>query len=235
MAGARIAFKVILRAVLIFGAAFELFGCAVPAAVTVASIAADGASLAATGKTVGDHALSAISGKDCSTVDLVENGVLCHAYPEEAVARVVDEPPPFALPPSPSPLPVVDNSAATFLALGSFPDWDTADKAVVFARDYVPLIVPLDGEQGPAFWVVAGHPLAGGDNAVPVANAKKLGFADAKIMTLCRATYRPGPCVTEEPDIAAVVDSKIRAAQRPATSIAQRIEPAPTDAPTRLY
>lgn len=234
MARGRIFWSVLLRAALVFGAAFELFGCAAPAAVTVASVAADGASLAATGKSMSDHAISAISGKDCSTLDLIDTGVLCHDRPAVAV-HVVDAPPPFAAPPPAAPPPLVDNSAATFLALGSFPDWDSADKAVVYAREYVPLIVPL--EDGKGYSVVAGRPLAGGDDATPIAAAKKLGFKDARTVTLCRATYRPGPCndAGEESDVVSVVDAKIKAAQRPGTSIAQRFEPAATEPPTKLY
>ncbi|HEX5500745.1 MAG TPA: hypothetical protein VFX03_16025 [Thermomicrobiales bacterium] len=266
MARGRIFWSVLLRAAVVLGVAFGLWGCAAPA-VTVASIAADGVSYAATGKSMSDHALSALSGKDCSTLELLDTGVLCRGGADAPAAHVVDAPPPFAAPAPAAPPPVVDNSAASFLALDSFPDWDTADKAVVYGRAYVPLVVLLAGdisgdeEDGTSYWVIAGRPLAGGDDAGLIERAKKLGFVHAKIVTLCRTTYRPGPCADGSSDVAATtpapiassappnadahaadadadaqsLEIKIRAARRLETSVAERVEPAATGAPTRLY
>jgi hypothetical protein len=261
MARGRIFWSVLLRAAIVFGTAFGLWGCAAPA-VTVASIAADGVSYAATGKSVSDHAISTLSGKDCSTLDLLDTGTLCRDDSDTPAAHVVDAPPPFAAPPPSTPAPIVDNSAASFLALGSFADWDSADKAVIDGRRYVPLVVPLKGDIAgsdvgdTSYWVIAGRPLAGGEDDGLIESAKKLGFVHAKVVTLCRATYRPGPCVDSSPDVAETtapsapleidaaadaaadarsVDAKIRAAQRPGTSVAERVEPAATGAPTNLY
>jgi hypothetical protein len=189
-------------------AMLSLNGCAAPAALTVASFAADGASLATSGKTMTDHAMSAVSGQDCSTANFFDNGVMCRAKVPEANAEVVDAPPPLAQPAPRAPLPMIpDNSEATFLVLGEFPDWANADNAVVTGRFYSPIVVPLDGEKGSSLWVIAGQPLRGGAE-MPVSQAKSIGFAGARTIALCRATYRPGPCAEEAPPVEAVAVAK---------------------------
>jgi len=255
MGSIRIVLSVLLKTAFVLVTAFELLGCAAPVAVTVASFAADGTSLAVSGKTVSDHALSMVSGEDCSTAGLLDDGVLCRQRMAEPDIVVENEAPPLAAPPAPAQRPApADNSAATFLALGAFADWGNADHAVIQGRYYNPLIVPIEKgakavsteateadakpavPAGAAYWVVAGRPLAGGDGAVPVAQAKSIGFADARTIVLCRATYRPGPCAPEEePDVAAAIDSKVQAARRPDTSVAERVEPSATRAPEKLY
>lgn len=201
--------KVVLRTAYVLLAAFMLFGCAAPVAVTVAGVAADGASYATTGKSITDRALSAATGQDCSALGVLDDGVLCRRNVPAPDVVVANEPPPLAAPPAPpAPPAAVDNSEATFLALGAFPDWENADHVVVMGRFYNPLIVPLDvdakGAKAPAFWVVAGRPLVGSDGKLPVAQAKSIGFKEARTIALCRATYRPGPCAGEEPAVAAV-------------------------------
>jgi hypothetical protein len=255
MGSIRIVLSVLLKTAFVLATAFELLGCAAPVAVTVASFAADGASLAVSGKTMSDHALSMVSGENCSTAGLLDDGVLCRERLAEPDLVVANEAPPLAAPPAPAPRPApADNSAATFLALGAFADWENADHAVVQGRFYNPLVVPIENDAkavstkateadakpavpaGAAYWVVAGRPLAGGDGAVPIAQAKSIGFADARTIVLCRATYRPGPCVTEdEPDVTAAVDAKVQAARRPDTSVAERVEPDAAGPPERLY
>jgi hypothetical protein len=188
-------------------AMLSLGGCAAPA-LTVASFAADGASLAASGKTMSDHALSAVSGQDCSTANFFENGVMCRAKVAEANAEVLDEPPPLAQPVPRAPLPAIpDNSEATFLVLGTYADWPNADNAMTVGRFYNPIVVPLDGEQGSSFWVIAGQPLRGGAE-VPVAQAKSIGFDTARTIALCRATYRPAPCAEEPAPVETVAAAK---------------------------
>jgi len=54
-----------------------LSSCAVPPAITIASLAADGMSAAATGKTVSDHALSAATEQDCALWRLIELSKIC--------------------------------------------------------------------------------------------------------------------------------------------------------------
>ncbi len=57
-----------------------LAGCGLPPLVTVASYALDGISFISTGKTVSDHALSAVAQKDCALFRLVKNELVCRKY-----------------------------------------------------------------------------------------------------------------------------------------------------------
>jgi hypothetical protein len=196
MGSLRIVFKVLVKTMFVLGTVYELLGCAAPATVTVASVAADGASYAASGKSLSDHAMSAVSDEDCRALGAPKNGVLCRervALPEVQVEALA---PPYAEPPARDNAATVDNSEATFLVLGVFPDWENADHTVVMGRFYNPLIVPLDSNPtedaraatGPAYWVVAGHPLAGVDGKLPVAQAKSIGFAGARTVSLYSAS-----------------------------------------------
>lgn len=54
-----------------------LAGCALPPAITVASLAADGVSYLTTGKSTTDHAISAITQEDCALVRAVKEEAIC--------------------------------------------------------------------------------------------------------------------------------------------------------------
>ncbi|NKB47890.1 MAG: hypothetical protein GKS02_00850 [Alphaproteobacteria bacterium] len=54
-----------------------LTGCAVPPAVTVVSLVADGVSYAATGKSTTDHAISAVAGQDCALLRAAQSKNIC--------------------------------------------------------------------------------------------------------------------------------------------------------------
>lgn len=57
--------------------AMGLSGCAIPPMITVASFAADGVLLAATGKSKTDHGLSLATGQDCSTFRVLAREDVC--------------------------------------------------------------------------------------------------------------------------------------------------------------
>ncbi len=57
-----------------------LAGCGLPPAVTIASYAFDGVSFLSTGKSVGDHALSAVTKKNCAMWRVVKNELVCREY-----------------------------------------------------------------------------------------------------------------------------------------------------------
>lgn len=63
--------------VAILGAAAGLGGCALPPVVVVASYSADIVSYAATGKTVTDHAYSAVARSDCSFIRILQRKPIC--------------------------------------------------------------------------------------------------------------------------------------------------------------
>ncbi|PCI39162.1 MAG: hypothetical protein COB46_09455 [Rhodospirillaceae bacterium] len=68
-----------LRLVLIASLSLSLSGCivAVPTAFKFISIAADGFSLLATGKTTTDHAISQVTGKDCAMSRALKSEDVC--------------------------------------------------------------------------------------------------------------------------------------------------------------
>ena len=57
--------------------AVALSGCAVPAAVSIASYAADGASLVSTGRSVSDHGISILLQQDCALFRFVRGRAVC--------------------------------------------------------------------------------------------------------------------------------------------------------------
>lgn len=62
-------------------------GCALPPAVTVASLAADGISYVASGRTVSDHAISYAAQEDCALYRAIQGESICH--PEGATEQGV--------------------------------------------------------------------------------------------------------------------------------------------------
>ena len=68
-----------------------LSGCGIPPAVTIATYALDGAVLAASGKTVRDHALSAVVEQDCSMFRVISGSPICVDYePNDAAADALE-------------------------------------------------------------------------------------------------------------------------------------------------
>src|ERR1700680_1057422 len=86
-----------------------LSGCGLPPAVMIASYAADGVSYVATGKSVSDHGISKITGRDCALWRVIKGEAVCK-----------DEPTPRA-----NPAPVETGQQAT-LPPGSEPGSATA-------------------------------------------------------------------------------------------------------------
>lgn len=82
-----------------------LSGCGLPLAVTVGSYAADGASYIATGKSVTDHGLTAVTGRDCALLrPILKSKPICEDQP---MAR--DDP-------APAPVQVGQNATANPLS-----------------------------------------------------------------------------------------------------------------------
>lgn len=66
-----------------------LSACAVPTPFTVFSFAADGISYVATGKSVGDHALSAALGQDCALMRIIRGDAPCIATVPAVASPVI--------------------------------------------------------------------------------------------------------------------------------------------------
>lgn len=67
-------------------------GCSLPPALGLASLAADGVSYAATGKSTSDHALSAITSEDCAMLRAVEEKPICVPKAEVSVSELSVKP-----------------------------------------------------------------------------------------------------------------------------------------------
>lgn len=69
-----------MRIIALLVLAFALGGCLLPPALSIASFAADGVSLAATGKSINDHALSEVLDQDCALWRIVKDEEICVDY-----------------------------------------------------------------------------------------------------------------------------------------------------------
>ena len=76
-----------MRWLLFAAAAVALSGCGIPPMITVASLMLDAASYGATGKTVTDHALSAVLQKDCALLRGLKGPVCVAEGSAEAAAK----------------------------------------------------------------------------------------------------------------------------------------------------
>jgi hypothetical protein len=117
-----------------------LGGCVLPPAVTIASYSADIVSYAATGKTVTDHAYSAVARSDCSFSRILHAKPICVDEPDESesvqVARSATAPPevkPEAVP----------NLPGTYVTIGSFRQTANAERSVIRYAAFHPAIVAV--------------------------------------------------------------------------------------------
>ncbi|MEE8351460.1 MAG: hypothetical protein V3R37_04620 [Rhodospirillales bacterium] len=86
------------RLIAVLAAPFIFAGCGAPIAFQVASLFADGISLVTTDKTLTDHGLSAIAGKDCAVWRGIKGEEICLDETEESL--VLAEAPPPQHPPN---------------------------------------------------------------------------------------------------------------------------------------
>lgn len=66
-----------------------LSGCAVPPAITIASLVADVATYASTGKTVTDHGISLVLGQDCALLRGLEGKICLEPDPADRFAAAL--------------------------------------------------------------------------------------------------------------------------------------------------
>lgn len=155
-----------MRLGLMLGTTLLLAGCAaIPPAVSIATWAIDGATLAISGKSVSDHALSAATQRDCAIWRLLKGEPVCTDIPAEAPAEVaVAALPPPAPPPGaasgglpavvetseirdrepPAEPPVATPAAAgdgRFISIGSYAVPANADERVAEHESLKPFIV----------------------------------------------------------------------------------------------
>jgi len=134
-----------LRIVVLIGLVSGLGGCVLPPALTIASWVADGVSVASTGKSISDHAISLLAHEDCRLWRLLQGKSICQA--DTTVVATAKLPPPLPMhaaspalhPPDPNPVVsgfIVDDPGAGITI--PFP----APKATVLSDAPAPATLP---------------------------------------------------------------------------------------------
>ena len=123
--------------------ALVLGGCALPPAVIVASYSADIVSYAATGKTVTDHAYSAVARSDCSFIRILHDKPICVDEPGNAPEKSKEIGVAAASAPAPEAPPAVPVAPATYVAIGSFVQSANAQRALVRYAEFHAVSVPV--------------------------------------------------------------------------------------------
>jgi hypothetical protein len=169
-----------------------LSGCLSPAA-TVVSFAADGASYAATGKTITDHGASFVTAQDCASWHFFVGRAVCedpkHPVPTaplvqhgNGIVRASAEPAPTAAPKGSAPTVA---PAGRYLMIGSFVDRGHAVGLAATYPDYHPQVVAVR-EAGIDFHRVVLGPL----NEPQLVALRALGVAG---MSVARPAADPPP------------------------------------------
>ena len=133
-----------------------LGGCALPPAVMIASYAADGVSYIATGKSVSDHGISAVAGRDCAVWRVIKGQPICKDEPtERADPAPLEVGQQATLPPDAG---TTRSIAARqhYLVLGSFADRRNAERLADGHYDETVTVVTASVEGRVTHRVVAG-------------------------------------------------------------------------------
>lgn len=138
-----------------------LGGCALPPAVMIVSYSADIVSYAATGKTVTDHAYSAVARSDCSFIRILHDKPICVDEPGNAPEPAKDVQVAQADTAAPAAAPAGEAAPArdTYVRIGSFLDAANAERSAVRYADYHAVIVAVT-VQGRHFHRVVAGPLS---------------------------------------------------------------------------
>src|SRR5262249_18559296 len=121
-----------------------LSGCGLPPAVMIASYAADGVSYVATGKSVTDHGISEVTGRDCALLRIIRGRPICADQPtERADPAPVELGQQATLPPRAEPVKRV--AGHHYLVLGSFSDVHNAERLAAGHIDRRVTIASVDG------------------------------------------------------------------------------------------
>ena len=144
-----------------------LSGCGIPPAISIASYVINGVSMAATGKSVSDHGISAIAGRDCATWRVIKGENVCKGDPAERQDPApVDEGQQATLPTG-EPAPMVASASSPsqsiaaaprhrYLVLGSYDDRASADEAAGQFSDAKVMVFEVKVNGRVAHRVVAG-------------------------------------------------------------------------------
>ena len=146
-----------------------LSGCGLPPAVMIASYAADGVSYIATGKSVSDHGISEVTGRDCALWRVIKGKSICQDEPaERADPAPVEAGERATLPPEAEPvqsiaaLPPEGTPAEStaprhrYLVLGSFANRRNAERLAETNHDGSVIVVTVSVDGRVIHRVVAG-------------------------------------------------------------------------------
>jgi len=123
-----------------------LSGCGIPPAISIASYIINGVSYAATGKSISDHGISAVAGRDCATWRVLKGENPCKGDPTERGDPAPIEAGQQATLPTGEPAPMVASAGPAsslpaetprqrYLVLGSFDTRASADEAAAQFSD----------------------------------------------------------------------------------------------------
>lgn len=137
-----------------------LSGCGLPPAIMIASYAADGVSYVATGKSVSDHGISAVTGRDCAVWRIVKGEAICMDQPATRAdpAPVEDGQQATAPPDAPLPGAVAGGGPERhrYLVLGSFANRSNAERIASGVADGKVAIVAVNVDGRITHRVIAG-------------------------------------------------------------------------------
>jgi SPOR domain len=130
-------------------------GCALPPAVMIASYAADGVSYLGTGKSVSDHGISAVTGRDCAVWRIIKGESICMAEPAQGTHPApVEAGQQATLPPEDAAKRLTERRR--YLVLGSFANRGNAERAAEGLTDNHVAVVTASVEGRVTHRVVAG-------------------------------------------------------------------------------
>jgi len=122
-----------------------LSGCGLPPAVMIASYAADGVSYVATGKSVSDHGISEVTGRDCAVWRIIKGDPICKDEPtQQANPAPVEIGQQATLPPEDLPRHALAGRHH-YLVLGSFTDVHNAERLAAGHDDRRVASATIDG------------------------------------------------------------------------------------------
>jgi cell division septation protein DedD len=144
--------------------ALALDGCALPPIVAIASYSADIVSYAATGKTVTDHAYSAVARSDCSFIRVLREKPICVDEPNGKTKDVMTAAGAGSVPAPASGAATAKPVRTRYVAIGSFVDAANAERSVTRYAGFHPMMLAVT-VHGRSFHRVVAGPLSADEAA----------------------------------------------------------------------
>lgn len=154
--------------------AILISGCSgIPVGLKIAALAGSGVSLAATGKTLPDHALSSVTAQDCRLMRLVGGHKICIDAALDAQAVASQETAPFAT-----------QRPGRYAVIGSFANVVNARNWGARFPEFTPRVIRVEQVEGTLYRVAVG-PIANEASAMLSDQFHLAGIEDPWTMTVC--------------------------------------------------